>query len=49
VTHLTRQSKTNPRNPDGSFKTIGQMMKATMTVLQYGKYLSQTVAKGASN
>ncbi len=38
-------SKTNPRNADGSYKTIGQMMKSQMTVLAYGKYLSQTARK----
>lgn len=31
--------KTN-RNADGSLKTITQLMKATLTVLQYGRYLA---------
>jgi len=43
MTHLTRKS--NPRNPDGSFKSIDQLMRATMTVAQYGKILAQTGQK----
>jgi len=37
-----RKPKFNPRNPDGTFKTIDQMLRAKMTVLEYGRMLAQT-------
>jgi hypothetical protein len=47
MTHLTR--KVAYKNPDGSYKTIGQMMKSQMTVLAYGKFLAtQMAAKGTN-
>jgi hypothetical protein len=41
-----RKPKFNPRNPDGSFKSIDQIMRATMTVLEYGRMLAQTRRPG---
>lgn len=32
--------KSNPRNADGQFKTIDQLMRQQLTVLQYGSYLA---------
>jgi hypothetical protein len=37
--HITR--KKSPRNTDGSFKTIDQLMRQSMTVLQYGRYIAE--------
>jgi hypothetical protein len=36
----------NPRNTDGTFKTIDQIIRAQMTVLQYGQYLASTQKRG---
>jgi hypothetical protein len=37
MTHSLR----TPRNNDGSFKTIDQLMRSIMTVLQYGRFIAQ--------
>jgi hypothetical protein len=37
MTHPPR----TPRNNDGSFKTIDQLMRSIMTVLQYGRFIAQ--------
>jgi hypothetical protein len=29
-----------PRNPDGSFKSLGQLINQRLTILQYGQLLA---------
>ena len=41
MTHPPR----TPRNNDGSFKTIDQLMRSIMTVLQYGRFIAQQDGK----
>jgi hypothetical protein len=41
MTHPPR----TPRNNDGSFKTIDQLMRSIMTVLQYGRFIAQQGGK----
>ena len=36
------------KNPDGSFKTIEQLMKSSMTVLKYGQFLAATQQKAVN-
>lgn len=38
MTHITRTK--SARNADGSPKTIDQLMRSTLTVLQYGRVLA---------
>jgi hypothetical protein len=42
---IKRKPKFNPRNPDGSLKSIDQIMRSTMTVLEYGRALAQCGGK----
>jgi hypothetical protein len=42
MTHITRKKEV--RNADGTFKTLDQIMRAQMTVLQYGQYLAAAKA-----
>lgn len=46
MAHATRMKST--RNADGTLKTFDQLMRQTLTVLQYGKLLAQqkAVARG---
>jgi hypothetical protein len=44
--HLTKRKSC--KNPDGTFKTFDQMMRAQMTVAQYGKFLAETQKGGAN-
>jgi hypothetical protein len=36
--HITRKHST--RNQDGTMKTIDQLMRTQLTVLQYGRYIA---------
>jgi hypothetical protein len=36
-----RKAKSSARDEQGKFKTLGEMIRASMTVLQYGQWLAQ--------